>query len=201
VPDYFLRNLRSPINTFAANASENLTVRDLGDRQPVIDRLLHPIEHRNRADVSSFPDEVNYGPMVLPTLDVVQRQIDEFSSAEPTAQENRQDGSISFTLHAVQGRKLPKGASLIHCQPIPKPHGELFCSFHPTDAGSESRAQEPRIQRLVGKPSDGRQPYIDRAWRQQLILKMDRYRVTTVLLKDRRGSEQYQHTKSSMDLR
>ncbi len=89
VPDYFLRNLRSPNNTFAANASEDLAVRGLRDSQPVINRLLDPIGHRNRADVSAFPDEVNYGPMVLPALDVIQRQIDEFSSAEPTAQENR----------------------------------------------------------------------------------------------------------------
>src|SRR5580765_7870759 len=82
VPDHFLRNLRPPNNTFAANASENLTVHDLRDSQPVVDRLLHPIGHGNRANVPSFPNEVNDGPMVLTTLDVVQRQIDELSSTE-----------------------------------------------------------------------------------------------------------------------
>jgi IS30 family transposase len=51
VPDHFLCNLRSPNNTYAANASENLTVYDVRDSQPVVDRLLHPIGHGNRADV------------------------------------------------------------------------------------------------------------------------------------------------------
>src|SRR5207245_10940145 len=68
--------------------------------------------------------------------------------------------------------KLPQRASLIYGQPIPKPYAQLFCSFHTTDAGSEFRAEEPRIRGLVGKSSDGRKPYIDRAWCQQLILKM-----------------------------
>src|SRR6266478_5075267 len=65
VPDHLLCNLRSPNNTFAANASENLTVHDFRDSQPVVNRLLHPIGHGNRADVPSFPNEVNYGPMVF----------------------------------------------------------------------------------------------------------------------------------------
>src|SRR5258708_26508982 len=172
VRDHLLRDCRSPDDTFSTNASEDLAVRDLRDSQPVIDRVLHPIGHGNRADVPSFPDEVNYGPVVFAALNMVKGQINEFSSTQPTAQENRQDGSISFTLHAVHVRKLPQGASLIHGQPIPKPHAQLFCSFHATDAGSEFRAQEPRIRRLVGKSSDGRQPYVDCAWCQQLILKM-----------------------------
>src|SRR6267378_467921 len=83
VPDHFLCNLRSPNNTFAANASEYLTVHDFRDSQPVVDRLLHPIGHGNRADVPSFPNEVNYGPMVFAALNMVEGQINEFSSTEP----------------------------------------------------------------------------------------------------------------------
>src|SRR5690348_7283683 len=107
VPDHFLCDLRSPNNTLAANASENLTVHDFRDSQPVVDRLLHPIGHRNRANMPSFPNEVNDGPMVFAALNMVKGQINEFSSTEPTAQENRQDGSISLTLCAVHVRKLP----------------------------------------------------------------------------------------------
>jgi len=107
VPDHFLCNLRSPNSTYAANASENLTVDDIRDGQPVVDRLLHPIGHGNRADVPSFPDQINDGPMVFSALNMVKGQINEFSSTQPTPQENRQDGSISFTVHAVHVRKLP----------------------------------------------------------------------------------------------
>lgn len=84
VPDDFLRDRRSPNNTFAAKASEDLTVRDFGNSRPVIDRLLHPIGHRNRANVPSFPNEVNYGPMIFAALNMVKGQINEFSSTEPT---------------------------------------------------------------------------------------------------------------------
>src|SRR5690348_4874380 len=84
VPDHFLRNLRSPDNTFAPNASENLTVRDLRNSQPVVNRLLHPTGHRNRADVSSFANEVNYGPMVFAALNMVKGQINNLCSTKPT---------------------------------------------------------------------------------------------------------------------
>jgi len=160
-------------NTYAANASENLTVYDIRDSQPVVDHLLHPIGHGNRADVSSFPDQINDGPMIFSPLNMVKGQINEFSSTQPTPQKNRQDGSIPFTLNAVHVRKLPQGARLIHGQPIPKSHSQFFCSFHATDAGSKFWAQESRIGRLVGKSSDGRQPNVNCAWCQQLILKMD----------------------------
>ena len=89
VPDYFLCNLSSPDNTFAANASENPAGGDLGDSQPIVDRLLHPFRHRNRADVASFPDEVNNGPVVFSALNVIKAQVNQFSSTEPAAQENR----------------------------------------------------------------------------------------------------------------
>jgi hypothetical protein len=82
-------------------------VDDIRDGQPVVDRLLHPIGHGNRADVPSFPDQINDGPMVFSALNMVKGQINEFSSTQPTPQENRQDGSISFTVHAVHVRKLP----------------------------------------------------------------------------------------------
>src|SRR5690348_5795453 len=74
VPDYFLRNLRSPNNAFTANASENLTVCDPRHVQPVVNGLFYPVGHGNRSDVYSFPDQVNDGPMVLPALDVIQPQ-------------------------------------------------------------------------------------------------------------------------------
>jgi len=59
-------------------------VHDFRDSQPVVDRLLHPIGQGNRADVSSFPDQVNDGPMVFAALNMVKGQINEFSSTEPT---------------------------------------------------------------------------------------------------------------------
>jgi hypothetical protein len=75
VPDHFLRNLRTPDNTLAANASEYPAVRYLCHSLPVVDRLLHPSRHWNCANVPAFPDEVNNGPVVFSALNVVKAQV------------------------------------------------------------------------------------------------------------------------------
>src|ERR1700687_1748639 len=89
VPDHFLRDCRSPDDTFSTNASENLAVRYVRHSSPVVDRLLHPSRHWNCANVPTFPDEVNNGPVVFSALNVVKAQVNEFSSTEPAPQENR----------------------------------------------------------------------------------------------------------------
>jgi hypothetical protein len=97
---------------------------------PVVDRLLHP-------------------------LNVVEAQINEFYSTKLTPQENRQDGSIFFTLHAVPVWKLPQGAGFLGGQLMSKPHAALFCSLHATDSRSQIGAKHSSVRRLIGKPSDG----------------------------------------------
>src|SRR6266403_5495064 len=84
VPDHLLRDCRSPDDTFSTKASENHVVRNTSYGQPVVNRLLHPIGHRNSTDVPSFPDKVNNGPVILPALNMVKSQINEFSSTKPT---------------------------------------------------------------------------------------------------------------------
>jgi len=62
---------------FRQTHSENLAVRNTSYGQPV--------GHRNGTDVPSFPDKVNNGPVILPALNMVKSQINEFSSTKPTA--------------------------------------------------------------------------------------------------------------------
>src|SRR6516164_7695982 len=156
MPDHFLRNLRSPDNTCAANAAENLALRYFCHCQPVVNCSLHPFRHRNRTDVPSFPDEVNNGPMVFVALNVVKCQVNEFFSPETTPKEYRKDGSVPFTLHGMRIGKLPKGSGFIHGQPISEPHAQFLCSLHSADAGGQIRAEEPRICRFIGESSDCR---------------------------------------------
>src|SRR6266481_2240444 len=173
VPDHFLRNLRSPDSTPAANASEYLAVRYLCHSLPVVDRLLHPSRHWNCANVPSFSYEVNDGPVVLSALNMIEAQVNEFFSTEPTPQENRQDGSISLTLHAVHVWKLPQGAGFLYGQPISKPHSELFCSLHATDPRSQIGAKQSSVRRLIGESSDGGKPHVDGARCEQPIFEMN----------------------------
>ena len=129
MPDHFLRNRRSPDNTCATNAAENLPLCYFCHCQPVVNCSLHPFRHRNCTDVPSFPDEVNNGPMVFATLNVVKGQVDEFFLPETTPKEYRKDGSVLFTLHGVRIGKLPQGSGFIHGQPISEPHAQFFAAF------------------------------------------------------------------------
>src|SRR6516225_707859 len=173
MPDHFLGNLHSPDDTCAANATEDLTLRYLCHCEPVVNRLLHPIRHRNRADVASFPDEVNNGPVVFAPLNMVKGQINEFFSTETTPKEYREDGSIPFSFHGVHIGKLPKESGFIHGQPISKPHAQFLCSLHSTDAGGQIRTEESRICRFIGEPSDCCKPHVDGARCKQLVFEMN----------------------------
>jgi len=133
--DHFLCNLRSPDNTYAANAAENLPLCYFCHCQPVVNCSLHTFRHRNRADVPSFSDEVNNGPVVFAPLNMVKGQVNEFFSPETTPKEYRKDGSVPFILHGMCIGKLPQGLGFIHGQPISEPHAQFLCSLHATDAG------------------------------------------------------------------
>ena len=115
VPNHLFADLRSPNHASATNAPKYPTVRNLRDAQPLVDGLLHPIRHRNCTDMPSFPHQIDNRPMVLPSLNVVNGQIGEFSSTKPTSQENCQDGSIPFAPDGVHIGQLPQGTGFLHC--------------------------------------------------------------------------------------
>src|SRR5258708_37854825 len=109
MPDHFLRDLRSPNHASATNASKNPTACDLGHAQPVVDGLFYPVRHWECADVPSPSDQIKDGPMVLPALDEVQRQIDEFSPAKCTPKHNCQKGTNPIAFDGMHIGKLQQG--------------------------------------------------------------------------------------------
>src|SRR5215470_20167358 len=110
MPYHLLCYLCFPNSTGATNASKNLAVLNLCHAHPVVNSLLHPIRHWDCADVPSFSDQVNNGPMVFAALNVIHSEIDELFSTESTTKEHRQDGTISSTFDRVHARKLPQGS-------------------------------------------------------------------------------------------
>src|SRR5258708_34387840 len=78
VPDHFLRDCRSPNDTFSTNASENLAVRNTSYGQPVVNRLLHPVGHRTGTDVPPFPDKDTNAPGLLPPLNMAKSKLTSF---------------------------------------------------------------------------------------------------------------------------
>ena len=89
MPDYFFRYLRSPNSPFATNAAKDLSSGDLRYRHPVINGLFYPIWHWDRPDVPALSYQVNNCPMIFAALDMLKREINEFSPTEPTPLESR----------------------------------------------------------------------------------------------------------------
>src|SRR5215467_3276683 len=81
VPHNLFSYFLSPCGSISTDTSEELTNCDPCSCRPSVNRLLYPVRHRHGTDVPSFTDEVNNGPMFLPTLKVIEGQINKLAAA------------------------------------------------------------------------------------------------------------------------
>src|SRR5262249_38711652 len=68
VPDHLLRHPLAPHRSESIHTPEQPAFGDGGCCRPLVQRGLYPRRDRNRADVSSFADQIAHRPMVLPLL-------------------------------------------------------------------------------------------------------------------------------------
>jgi hypothetical protein len=73
VPNNFLRNFTAPSNACPADTTEYPSLRDPGRFQPTVNCLLNPSRHWHGPDVPSFANQVDDGPMIFATLEMVFR--------------------------------------------------------------------------------------------------------------------------------
>jgi hypothetical protein len=57
-------------------------------------------------------------------------QISQFAAAESAAQQYGEDRMIPRSFERVRRRRLPDATCFIGREPVPKPHAQLFCTFH-----------------------------------------------------------------------
>ena len=131
-------------------------------------------------------------PPVVALLGIRNVQRGDFGAAQTASGEYGNDGSVSFASDRIQIWRAQKRLDLIGTQPVAKPNSHPLRAFYATDAGRQFWAEKAGVGGLVASRRT--------AERRRLILDADnrrdsnssRYRSTTVLLKARRGSEQYQ---------
>src|SRR5579862_8392204 len=82
VPDRLLRDVFAPGFSRPTHAPEYLSCLDSTHLAPFINLALHPVRHGNRADVSSFPDQVDDSPRVLAALNVNELEICELATTQ-----------------------------------------------------------------------------------------------------------------------
>jgi hypothetical protein len=61
-------------------------VGDVGGSQPIVNGPLNPRWHRNRSNVTAFSYEINDGPVILATLEVINREFRQFATPQTATQ-------------------------------------------------------------------------------------------------------------------
>ena len=80
--------------------------------------LLLPSSESARADVATFADQINDGPVALTNLDFVQLYSDEFRSSETAAEQHGQHRVVTLGSHTVTTRMVQNFRTLLRTQPI-----------------------------------------------------------------------------------
>jgi hypothetical protein len=118
VPYDLLGHFGTPWHPRSTDAAKNSTLRHARCPQPIIDRPLDPIGNGDGSDVTSLSNQINYRPVLLAPLKVIERQIRQFTSSQSTTQQNRQQGSVPLALKRAGVGNLPERACFVHGQPI-----------------------------------------------------------------------------------
>src|SRR5271166_6745095 len=118
----------------------------------------------------TLPNKINDRPMFIAPLQMGKLQIGQFPPPQTAAKQDGKNRPISSALDSVRRRSLPESAGLFSRQPVAQSDAQFSDAFHAPDAGRQLRAQQASVGSLVGEPSHGRQPSIDRSSRELAIL-------------------------------
>jgi len=139
----------------------------------------------------TLPNKINDRPMFIAPLQMGELQIGQLPPPQPAAKQDCENRPISSALDRVRRGSLPESASLFSCQPVAQSDAQFSDAFHAPDAGRQLTAQQASVGSLVGEPPHCRESSIDRSCRELAILEENAITVSTTLLNDKRGSEQY----------
>jgi hypothetical protein len=156
IPDDVLGDARSPGCPVTTNGPEDSAGRDRHRCQPPVYGTLDPYRHGNCADVIALADEVYDRPMPLPNLNIFLPQGCQLSSAQTTAEQDRDHSDVSDIAKARAIRLLKERLGLLAVELVSRPAAELLYAFDTRDPSSEFRTQQTRVRRFVGESPDGR---------------------------------------------
>src|SRR5215469_8942147 len=114
VPDHLLRDVFSLDHTFPRDSAKHFALEYASGRQPIINLLLDPTGNRNGSNMPTFANEIHYRPMLFATLEMIEREFDQFSSSQSVAQQHGQHGSVPLPLQCLFIGQLPEHPSFIH---------------------------------------------------------------------------------------
>jgi hypothetical protein len=113
--------------------------------------------------VSSFAQQIDNGPVVLPLLQVVQPQADRLMPSQAACQEQSKKGSIPLSLYSSVIGRLPKLLALFGCQPVPKAHAQLLDAFDTANTGRKVGTEKATVGGFIGEAAYSTQAQVDGA--------------------------------------
>jgi hypothetical protein len=144
-----------------ADTPKDLPAMDRSRTEPGKQFHVHPIGHRDRADMTGLAHKIDDGPMVFSLLQVFDSQAGGLMSPQSASQEKSQQGAVTFAFHSCVVRTLPQRASLLIGQPVSHPHAILLQTLHPPNARGQIGTEQPAICGLIGQPPNGTEPKVD----------------------------------------
>src|SRR6266568_228969 len=162
VPDNVLREAAAPHLSPSGDRSKDFALTNPSGLCPLIESDFHPVRNGHRANVATFANQINNGPVSLAHLDVVQLQTNQLRPAKATTEQHGQHRRIALGPHSGSPRMLEHFRTLLRAQPIPGAKPKLLDTFHPADPGSEFRAEQAGGGGFVREPSHGCELLVDR---------------------------------------
>ena len=106
VPDNVLRDTMAPHLPESGNCSKDFAPFHASGSCPLVQSGLDPCWNWHRADVATFADQIDHGPVALTHLDIVELQANQFRSAETATEQHGQHRVIALGTHRVSPRML-----------------------------------------------------------------------------------------------
>src|SRR6516165_1848131 len=101
VPDNVLRDAMAPHLSQSGDRSKDFALTNPSGLRPLIEGGFHPVRNGHGPYVATFANQINYRPVPLAHLDVVQLQANEFRPAKTTTKQHGQHRVIALRPHAV----------------------------------------------------------------------------------------------------
>ena len=161
VPDNVLREAAAPHLSPSGDRSKDFALTNPSGSCPLIESSFHPVRNGHRANVATFANQINNGPVSLAHLDVVQLQTDQFRPAKATTEQHGQHRIIALGAHSVSPRMLEHFRTLLRAQPITGPESELLDSLDAANPRGQLGTQQASVGGFVSQATHGCKLLVD----------------------------------------
>jgi hypothetical protein len=111
--------------------------------------------------VPGFADQVDDGPVILPSLNIADLQGYDLRSTQATAEEERDDRCIALLTNGLRSGSREECFTFCDSEPVSNAPAKLRQALDTPDARDQFWAQQPGIGCLIRQPPDGSEPDVD----------------------------------------